>query len=140
MVRFLLHNTLGAWWAGKILAADPSLAATVADEEALRAASAPSLRRRRTLCRTGLQSPTRSRRPFVMWPKRRRAYILFLVQVLVVSSHVPPAIMQSDSVFASFTSPAKAGPVKAGPVKASARVNAKIERRVFMAFTPLRWT
>ena len=27
MVRFLLHNTLGAWWAGKVLAADPTLAA-----------------------------------------------------------------------------------------------------------------
>ena len=26
MVRFLLHNTLGAWWAGKRLAADPELA------------------------------------------------------------------------------------------------------------------
>ena len=26
MVRFLLHNTLGAWWAGKVLAADPTLA------------------------------------------------------------------------------------------------------------------
>ena len=25
MVRFLLHNTLGAWWAGKVLAADPTL-------------------------------------------------------------------------------------------------------------------
>ena len=37
-----------------------------------------------------------------MWPKRRMAFNLFLAQVLVVSSHVPPAIMQSDSVFASF--------------------------------------
>ena len=33
--------------------------------------------------------------------------------------------------------PVKVGPVKAGPVKTNARVNAKIERRVFMAFTPL---
>ena len=38
MVRFLLHNTLGAWWAGTILAADPMLARTAADENALRAA------------------------------------------------------------------------------------------------------
>lgn len=38
MVRFLLHNTLGAWWAGKVLAADPTLAQTAADEDALRAA------------------------------------------------------------------------------------------------------
>jgi hypothetical protein len=38
MVRFLLHNTLGAWWAGKVLAADPVLAQTAADESTLRAA------------------------------------------------------------------------------------------------------
>ena len=38
MVLFLLHNTLGAWWAGKVLAANPSLAASASDEAALRAA------------------------------------------------------------------------------------------------------
>ena len=38
MVRFLLHNTLGAWWAGKVLAANPALARMAADEDALRAA------------------------------------------------------------------------------------------------------
>lgn len=27
MVRFLLHNTLGAWWASKVLAIRPDLAA-----------------------------------------------------------------------------------------------------------------
>lgn len=40
MVQFLLHNTLGAWWAGKVLAADPALAADAADEDALRQALA----------------------------------------------------------------------------------------------------
>ena len=40
MVLFLLHNTLGAWWAGKVLAARPELAAEAADEDALRAACA----------------------------------------------------------------------------------------------------
>ena len=40
MVRFLLHNTLGAWWAGKVLAADAGLAKTGADEATLRAACA----------------------------------------------------------------------------------------------------
>lgn len=40
MVRFLLHNTLGAWWAGKVLAADPELAQTALDEDALRAVCA----------------------------------------------------------------------------------------------------
>lgn len=38
MVLFLLHNTLGAWWAGKVLAANPSLAASEPDEAALRTA------------------------------------------------------------------------------------------------------
>ena len=38
MVLFLLHNTLGAWWAGKVLAAQPDLATSAADEAALRAA------------------------------------------------------------------------------------------------------
>jgi hypothetical protein len=55
--------------------------------------------------------------------------------------------MQSPSVLAFRQShakaepvkarPVKAGPVKAGPVKTNARVNAKIERKVFMTFTPL---
>ncbi len=40
MVRFLLHNTLGAWWAGKALAQRPDLAATAPDEVALRTACA----------------------------------------------------------------------------------------------------
>ncbi|HEY8874681.1 MAG TPA: DNA methyltransferase, partial [Stellaceae bacterium] len=40
MVKFLLHNTLGAWWAGKVLAAQPGLAREAADENALRAACA----------------------------------------------------------------------------------------------------
>lgn len=40
MVRFLLHNTLGAWWAGKVLATNPVLAETAKDEAMLRAACA----------------------------------------------------------------------------------------------------
>jgi hypothetical protein len=40
MVRFLLHNTLGAWWAGKRLAAEPALARDATDEAALRAVCA----------------------------------------------------------------------------------------------------
>lgn len=40
MVLFLLHNTLGAWHAGKVLAENPELAATAADEAALRRAVA----------------------------------------------------------------------------------------------------
>jgi len=38
MVLFLLHNTLGAWWAGKVLAEDPDLASSAKSEDDLRAA------------------------------------------------------------------------------------------------------
>lgn len=40
MVLFLLHNTLGAWWAGKVLAAKPQLAEAASNEDELRAACA----------------------------------------------------------------------------------------------------
>jgi hypothetical protein len=40
MVLFLLHNTLGAWWAGKVFAAKPDLALTASTEEECRAACA----------------------------------------------------------------------------------------------------
>ncbi|MCK4302974.1 MAG: SAM-dependent DNA methyltransferase [Candidatus Eisenbacteria sp.] len=35
MVSFLIHNTLGAWWAGKKLSKDPSLATSAQSEEQL---------------------------------------------------------------------------------------------------------
>ncbi len=38
MVLFLLHNTLGAWWAGKVLAANPGIAKSAPGEATLRAA------------------------------------------------------------------------------------------------------
>jgi hypothetical protein len=66
--------------------------------------------------------------------KPRWGYGFFSAHVLVAASHVPPAFVQSASVFAA------AAPAKAGPVKASARVIANIETRIFMAFSPLRWT
>lgn len=40
MVLFLLHNTLGAWWAGKVLGARPDLARSATSEDELRAACA----------------------------------------------------------------------------------------------------
>jgi hypothetical protein len=36
MVLFLLHNTLGAWWAGKVLTVQPELAASAKSEQDLR--------------------------------------------------------------------------------------------------------
>jgi hypothetical protein len=41
MVKFLLHNTLGAWRAGKVLAARPELATDAVNEDELRAAISP---------------------------------------------------------------------------------------------------
>ena len=38
MVLFLLHNTIGAWYAGKVLAERPKLAATAKSESELREA------------------------------------------------------------------------------------------------------
>lgn len=76
MVLFLLHNTLGAWWAGKVLAANPTLAATAADEDELRAACAPDgitwtyLRFVRDTGEDGAQSPWRpAAGTFEGWPK-----------------------------------------------------------------------
>ena len=40
MVKFLLHNTLGAWWADKVLTANPHLARDALNEQALRDACA----------------------------------------------------------------------------------------------------
>lgn len=76
MVRFLLHNTLGAWWAGKVLAADPALAQTAVDEDALRAAcslpdySFDMLR----FVREGETGPWRpASGTFSAWPKEAKA-------------------------------------------------------------------
>ncbi|MET4841514.1 Eco57I restriction-modification methylase domain-containing protein [Bradyrhizobium japonicum] len=41
MVLFLLENTLGAWWAGKMLSNDPELAASAESEEELREKTSP---------------------------------------------------------------------------------------------------
>ncbi|HWA88559.1 MAG TPA: hypothetical protein VG889_00890 [Rhizomicrobium sp.] len=38
MVLFLLHNSLGAWWAGKVLSAKPALATTATSEDELHTA------------------------------------------------------------------------------------------------------
>ncbi len=38
MVRFLLHNTLGSWWAGKVLTINSTLARAAVDENELRGA------------------------------------------------------------------------------------------------------
>lgn len=76
MVRFLLHNTLGAWWAGKVLAADPALAQSAKDEDTVRAAcslpkySFDMLR----FVRKNADSPWRpAAGTFPGWPKEAKA-------------------------------------------------------------------
>ena len=55
--------------------------------------------------------------------------------MLIELHQYPPALTQSASVFAVYTSWAKAG-----TVKASASAMANIVIRVFITFSPLRWT
>jgi hypothetical protein len=76
MVLFLLHNTLGAWWAGKVLAKKPALAATAASEDALRSACKVGnvewtyLRFVRDKAEDGAEGPWRpAAGVFESWPK-----------------------------------------------------------------------
>jgi hypothetical protein len=76
MVLFLLHNTLGAWWAGKILAARPDLARSSTSEGELRAACKVGdvewtyLRFVRGVDDNGAEGPWRpAAGPFEGWPK-----------------------------------------------------------------------
>ena len=115
MVRFLLHNTLGAWWAGKKLAADPALAQTAADEDALRAACSPPdynfdmLR----FVREGEDDPWRpAAGTFPGWPKKAKAITVldpccgsghFLTEALAILAALRQAeehLSSADSVAA----------------------------------------
>jgi len=79
MVLFLLHNTLGAWWAGKILADRPELLKSAPNEEELRAAVAipccsfEYLRFVRDRDANGREGPWRiGAGPFETWPRRAK--------------------------------------------------------------------
>ena len=73
MVRFLLHNTLGAWWAGKVLAAGPSLARDAADEATLaRGLRAAGIRLGLPALCEGGRGLASSRGSFPGWPASRR--------------------------------------------------------------------
>jgi hypothetical protein len=94
MVRFLLHNTLGAWWAGKVLAADERLAKTGADEATLRAAcSLPGIdwEYLRFVKEEGAWRPAAG--SFLGWPRQAKAITVidpccgsghFLVEALAI--------------------------------------------------------
>jgi hypothetical protein len=76
MVLFLLHNTLGAWWAGKVLNARPDLAISAQSEDELRSACKVGniewsyLRFLRDADENGMKAPWRpAAGPFENWPK-----------------------------------------------------------------------
>jgi hypothetical protein len=74
MVRFLLHNTVGAWWAGKMLAAEAKLAKDAADETTLRIACAlPGIdwEYLRFVKEDGLWRPAAG--TYLGWPREARA-------------------------------------------------------------------
>src|SRR5208282_3675260 len=74
MVRFLLDNTLGAWWAGKVLAKRPELAASAPDEASLRRACALpciSWDMLRFVCEEGVWRPAAG--VFPGWPTEAKA-------------------------------------------------------------------
>jgi hypothetical protein len=117
MVLFLLHNTLGAWWAGKVLAANPDLAATAADEAALRAACAPDgiewtyLRFVRDTGDDGVAGPWRpAAGTFDGWPKAAKDitmldpcmgsghFLVFTLPILVAFRIAEERLNQEDAV------------------------------------------
>ena len=90
-----------------------------------------SLRRKTIAGRAGPQTKralTEASAPLDALLAKEAGYIFFSEHTFFAASHVPPAFSQSAAFFAIVTSPAKAG-----PVKASAKANANVEIRVFMA-------
>jgi hypothetical protein len=117
MVLFLLHNTLGAWWAGKILAGNPGLAASAPDEAALRAAFKVGdidwtyLRFVRDTAEDGTEGPWRpAAGVFEGWPKAAKDltvldpcmgsghFLVFALPVLVAFRIAEEGLSQSAAV------------------------------------------
>lgn len=117
MVLFLLHNTLGAWWAGKVLTGNPSLAASAPDEAALRAACKVGdidwtyLRFVRDTAEDGTQGPWRpAPGAFEGWPKAAKQltvldpcmgsghFLVFALPILVAFRMEEEGLSQSAAV------------------------------------------
>jgi hypothetical protein len=117
MVLFLLHNTLGAWWAGKVLSANPALAAGAMDEVELRAACAlPGVewtylrfvRKTREDSSEGGWRPAAD--PFPDWPKDAKDitfldpcmgsghFLVFALPILVALRMVEEGLNRKDAV------------------------------------------
>lgn len=117
MVLFLLHNTLGAWWAGRVLAGNPSVAASAPDEAALRAACKVGdidwtyLRFVRDTAEDGTEGPWRpAAGVFEDWPKAAKDltvldpcmgsghFLVFALPILVAFRLAEEGLSQSAAV------------------------------------------
>jgi hypothetical protein len=117
MVLFLLHNTLGAWWAGKVLAANPSLAVSAPDEAALRAVCKVGdidwtyLRFVQGTAEDGTEGPWRpAAGAFEGWPKAAKGitvldpcmgsghFLVFALPILVAFRMAEDGLSQSAAV------------------------------------------
>lgn len=117
MVLFLLHNTLGAWWAGKVLASKPSLATSAPDEAALRAVCQVGdidwtyLRFVRDTAEDGTEGPWRpAAGVFEGWPKAAKDltvldpcmgsghFLVFALPILVAFRMAEEGLSQSAAV------------------------------------------
>jgi hypothetical protein len=117
MVLFLLHNTLGAWWAGKVLADNLGLVTSALDEAALRAACKVGdidwtyLRFVRETGEDGTQGPWRpAAGAFESWPKEAKGltvldpcmgsghFLVFALPILVAFRIAEEGLSQSAAV------------------------------------------
>jgi hypothetical protein len=121
MVLFLLHNTLGAWWAGKVLASNTSLATSAPDEAALRAACIVGdidwtyLRFIRDTAEDGTEGPWRpAAGVFEGWPKAAKDltvldpcmgsghFLVFALPILIAFRMAGEGLSQSAAVDAAL--------------------------------------
>ena len=117
MVLFLLHNTLGAWWAGKVLAGNSELAASAGTEDELRAACAVGgvewtyLRFVREKAENGSDGPWRpAAGAFEGWPKAAKDitvldpcmgsghFLVFALPILVAFRMAEEALDETQAV------------------------------------------
>lgn len=117
MVLFLLHNTLGAWWAGKVLSGNPALAGSAASEDVLRAACRVGdvdwtyLRFVREEADEGVEGPWRpAAGTFDSWPKAAKNitmldpcmgsghFLVFALPILVVFRMAEEGLSERDAI------------------------------------------
>lgn len=117
MVLFLLHNTLGAWWAGKVLAENPALARSATNEGELRITCKVGnidwtyLRFVRDEAEDGTEGPWRpAAGVFEGWPKAAKDitvldpcmgsghFLVFALPILVAFRMVEEGLSQSAAI------------------------------------------